>query len=258
MFIPNNLPNRTDRAVPFTMRILPVLDLLNSQVVRGVAGRRREYRPVVSRLCKSSKPLDVARAFRDHFRLTEVYLADLDAIGGSEPAYTLYADLREVGFHLWVDAGVVEAERGRTLAAYTAGVVIGLETVAGPAVLADLCRELGERIVFSLDLRGGVPLGKTETWRNQSAWEIATQAVSLGARRVLVLDLARVGVGEGTGTQELCERLATAHPEAEVWAGGGIRGVEDLRPLRECGVRAALVASALHDGTLSRADLDSL
>src|SRR5437660_464634 len=32
------------------MRVLPVLDLLGGQVVRGVGGQRHQYRPVVSRL----------------------------------------------------------------------------------------------------------------------------------------------------------------------------------------------------------------
>ena len=40
--------------------------------------------------------------------------------------------------------------------------------------------------------------------------------------------------------------------------GGGVRGVDDLRRLKACGVRAALVASALHDGALTPADLDGL
>jgi phosphoribosylformimino-5-aminoimidazole carboxamide ribotide isomerase len=86
-------------------------------------------------------------------------------------------------------------------------------------------------------------------------WSIAAQAVGLGVRRLLVLDLARVGGGAGTGTDALCARLAAAYPEVEVSAGGGVRGVANLRRLRDCGLRAALVASALHDGSLTAADL---
>jgi phosphoribosylformimino-5-aminoimidazole carboxamide ribotide isomerase len=52
--------------------------------------------------------------------------------------------------------------------------------------------------------------------------------------------------------------LAAAHPEVEVSAGGGVRGVADLRRLRDCGVRAALVASALHDGAVTAAELAAL
>ena len=65
------------------MDVFAVLDLMQGQVVRGIAGRRREYQPICSRLTPSAAPLDVACGFRDHFGLTNLYLADLDAIGGA-------------------------------------------------------------------------------------------------------------------------------------------------------------------------------
>ncbi|HEY7156718.1 MAG TPA: HisA/HisF-related TIM barrel protein [Gemmataceae bacterium] len=241
------------------MRILPVLDVMNGEVVRGVGGRRQEYRPIVSRLTTSSRPLDVARAIRCHFGWSEFYLADLDAILGDEPAWTIYAALREEGFRLWVDGGV----RGMTQACQLADVgieslVVGLETVAGPAELAAMVRAFGEHLVFSLDLRQGEPLGERDAWESEDARSIAAQAVRLGVRRLLVLDLARVGLGGGTGTRELCVRLCAEFPEVEVSAGGGVRNRGDLEELRDGGVRMALVASALHDGRLTRADLDGL
>jgi phosphoribosylformimino-5-aminoimidazole carboxamide ribotide isomerase len=241
------------------MRIVPVLDLMNGQVVRGIAGRRREYRPVVSRLTASSAPRDVARAFADHLGLRELYLADLDAIGGAEPAWGTCAGLREDGFRLWVDAGVRSAGRARQLAAEgVETVVVGLETVAGPDALAEVIQALGARAVFSLDLRDGRPLGELGGWAGAEAWAIASLVVTLGARRLLVLDLARVGVGGGTGTEALCARVAATWPEVELSAGGGVRGPDDLRRLAVCGVRVALVASALHDGALMRADVEAL
>src|SRR4051812_30958528 len=130
------------------MKILPVLDLLQGQVVRGVAGRRRDYRPVVSRLTTSAHPLDVSRALHAHLGLREFYLADLDAIEGRDPALATYASLQEEGYRLWVDAGVVLPDRARLLArAGVAGIVIGLETVAGPEALADVVREWGECVI---------------------------------------------------------------------------------------------------------------
>jgi phosphoribosylformimino-5-aminoimidazole carboxamide ribotide isomerase len=238
------------------MRIIPVLDLMGGVVVRGVGGRRREYRPVVSRLTHSCAPLDVARTFAEHFGLTELYLADLDAIAGGPPAWATYAALHAEGFRLWVDAGVRKAEDARALARAGVGtVVVGLETVAGPAALGEVVAAFSERVVFSLDLRDGAPLGDLAGWGAADAWSLAGQAVSLGVRHLLVLDLARVGGAAGTGTDALCARLAAAYPEVEVSAGGGVRGPADLRRLRECGVRAALVASALHDGALTAADL---
>jgi phosphoribosylformimino-5-aminoimidazole carboxamide ribotide isomerase len=240
------------------MRIVPVLDVTAGVVVRGIAGRRSEYRPIVSRLTTSTRPTDVAEAFRTHFGLNHLYLADLDAIAGAAPALDLYRDLWSRGFGLWVDAGVRDATDAQLLIDASLEVVVGLETVRGPETLQQLVKRCGpERIIFSLDLKEGQPLGDVSAWREPEAEAIAAEVFALGVRRLIVLDLARVGVIGGTGTEALCQRLAAIHPEAELIAGGGVRGAADLRRLEECGVSSALVASALHDGHLqpSRAEL---
>jgi phosphoribosylformimino-5-aminoimidazole carboxamide ribotide isomerase len=238
------------------MRIVPVLDLKGGQIVRGIGGRRDEYRPVVSGLIDSSAPVDVAAAFRDRLGLSELYVADLDAIAGASPARETYTALHALGCDLWVDAGLrVSGQAEALIAAGVARVVAGLETLDGPRELARLCERYRERVVFSLDLKEGRPLDNRSAWGTASAWEVASRAVERGASCVLVLDLARVGGGSGTGTEDLCRRLAGAYPGVEIAAGGGVRGPDDLRRLRTCGVRAVLVASALHDGRLTRTDL---
>jgi phosphoribosylformimino-5-aminoimidazole carboxamide ribotide isomerase len=235
------------------MRVLPVLDLKGGRVVRAAGGRRHEYQPLVSRLSPSCEPLAVAGALRSRYGFDEFYLADLDALAGAAPALDAYAKLRGRGFRLWVDAGVRDAGGVAPLAgAGVESLVVGLETVAGPAELETICAAWGrERVVFSLDLQGGEPMGNATAWRVADAWSVASRAVAAGVRRVLVLDLARVGGGSGTGTEALCARLAAAYPDVELSAGGGVRDAADLRRLERCGVRVALVASALHDGRLA-------
>ncbi|HVS36623.1 MAG TPA: HisA/HisF-related TIM barrel protein [Gemmataceae bacterium] len=241
------------------MQVLPVLDLMDGRVVRAVAGRRSEYRPVVSVLTTSCQPIDVARAFRSHFGLSRLYVADLDAIGGACPALRILAELQNDGFQLWLDAGVRGFDSVEQLANEgLEGIVIGMETISGPQVLAQACAVFGERIVFSMDLKEGHPLGATGAWGTADPIMVAGRAVGLGVRRLIVLDLARVGVAGGVGTEEVCGRLAKAHPHVELIAGGGVRGPEDLRRLQECGVQSALVASALHDGRLTRTDWEDL
>lgn len=241
------------------MRVIPVLDVMHGEVVRGIGGRRHEYQPIVSRLTASTRPLDVADALASHFGCREIYIADLDAILGSEPAWSLYGALREHLFRLWVDAGVRRLTHACQLAdSGIDSIVVGLETVEGPDELAEIIRAFGERIVFSLDLRQGEPLGERDAWQGLDAEGIAAQAVRVGVRRLLVLDLAQVGCGRGTGTRELCARLCAEHPSVSISAGGGVRHRGDLEDLRDCGLQAVLAASALHDGRLTRADLDRL
>jgi phosphoribosylformimino-5-aminoimidazole carboxamide ribotide isomerase len=80
----------------------------------------------------------------------------------------------------------------------------------------------------------------------------------VGVRRILVLDLAKVGMGRGAGTEPLCRELRSLDRDLEIIAGGGVRSLADLRSLRAAGCNAALVASALHDGRLNAADCATL
>lgn len=235
------------------MQILPVIDLMNGQVVRGIAGRRHEYKPIVSGLTKSTRPIDIALAFREHFGFNELYLADLDAIARRPPALPLYDELQRRGFQLWIDAGLRDANDAVPLVERNiAGVIVGLETLAGSAALAELIQRVTPpRLVFSLDLKGGQPLAAPDGWQAGEASAIAAQAVALGVQRILVLDLTQVGVGAGVGTEVLCSQLRQRHSHLEIAAGGGVRGGQDIELMRNVGVDWLLVASALHDGRLS-------
>jgi phosphoribosylformimino-5-aminoimidazole carboxamide ribotide isomerase len=242
------------------MPILAVLDIKQGQVVRGIAGRRAEYRPIVSSLCCSSHPCAVVRALDEQLGLREFYLADLDAIGGAPPMRDLYDSLHASRYRLWVDAGVRTAADACRLAALGVHrVVVGLETVEAPEALAGSCRALGaERVVFSLDLNGGRPLGDARPWQEETAEGIAHRAIASGATQLLVLDLAHVGMGAGTGTATLCAAIHAGFPHVALAAGGGVRDATDVGRLYQCGVSHVLIASALHDGRLSRADIAAL
>jgi phosphoribosylformimino-5-aminoimidazole carboxamide ribotide isomerase len=236
--------------------ILPVLDLMQGQIVRGIAGRRDEYRPIVGRLINSAAPLAVAGAFRTYFGFDEFYLADLDAIQDGQPAFEVYDRLQREGFRLWIDAGIRTGHDdalASLLESDAAGIIVGLESVAGPSELREIVQLAGaRRSVFSLDLKAGRPLGRADLWHTDDPRTIAEHAVeTLGVRRLIVLDLARVGVGEGVGTEDLCMRLKRTYPEVQITAGGGVRGMDDVRRLHANGVDYVLIASALHDGRIT-------
>ena len=234
------------------MRIVGVIDLMGGVVVRAVAGRREAYRPIVSPLCAGSAPLEVAEALLA-LGVRELYIADLDAIAGADPSWAVLESLARLNVPLWVDAGVCDESRAARLVRLgVAYVVTGLESLPDPETLGLLVDRFGDRVVFSLDLRESRPLGG---WSSPDPFEIAERAIRHGVRRILVLDLARVGVHGGPGTADLCARLVADHPDVEISAGGGIRGRADLEHLRTLGVAAVLVASALHDGNLRRGDI---
>jgi phosphoribosylformimino-5-aminoimidazole carboxamide ribotide isomerase len=244
------------------MRVVPVIDLKQGEVVRGRAGRRSEYRPIESRLAAAAAPGVVARAFSDGLGLSEFYLADLDAIGGTAPDWDSYAQVLEAGATLWVDAGAGDSVRARELADFRAGgrmierVVVGLESLADWQELEAMVRLLGpRRIVFSLDLKAGQPVTESAEFSNLDPEEIALGALDRGVTRLLVLDVAGVGMDQGVRGVELCRFIRLWSDDCELACGGGVRGTADLEILAEAGCDAALVASALHDGKISRDDL---
>jgi phosphoribosylformimino-5-aminoimidazole carboxamide ribotide isomerase len=243
------------------MLILPVIDVMRGQVVRAVGGRRAEYQPLVSQLTKSTEPTAVAAAIGARFGWTQFYIADLDAItGGGEPAYPLYNQFhRTLGFRVWLDSGIQNVHQAaRFHRAHVVQLIIGSETLARPQDALAIVEALGaEQLAFSLDLRHGQLMGAgAENWDDPE--NAAEALIDAGAQRLIVLDLARVGESAGTGTDEFCRRLIRGHPNVAVLAGGGIRGVDDLRRLADIGVSGALVASALHDGRITPEDVRRL
>ena len=138
-----------------------------------------------------------------------------------------------------------------------ASVILATETLAGPGVLDESVRRIGaERVVFGLDLRDG----RTRV-ADGSGWgddDPVGRALSAGVRRVLVIDVARVGTGSGVGTFGLARALRKRFGPIEVTVGGGVASLSDLHAARDAGASAVLVGSALHDGRLTAEDLGLL
>ena len=229
------------------MKIIPVIDVMGGVVVRAVAGRRSEYRPVESRLTPSTDPEIVAEAMLRVSGSDTLYVADLDAITGQPSTLRGRPEGARSTTRLWLDAGVRGADDAVQLSSQCSAVVLGLETIERDG-LPECVRRLGpERVVFSLDLKAGTPLG----WGvSLDPMEVARIAHEAGVRKMIVLDLAAVGTSAGTGTEKLCSRIAESWPEVELIAGGGVRNHHDLERLADVGVNGALVASAFHSGEL--------
>ncbi len=239
------------------MEIIPVLDILNGVVVRGVAGQRDRYRRVNSRLTPSCDPSVIMRAIADQFDLRRFYIADLDAIQFQQLNRCTVAELACGQASLIVDRGVRSPADVEELLDLGVGqVVVALETLNGPDTARNLVSTFGaEQLVLSLDLKNGRPMTANPGWSNAESFDIAQELIDVGMRHMIVLDLAAVGVGAGTPTIDLCRRLRSRLPDGTIITGGGVSDSADLRRIESVGVNGALVASALHDGRLSAEDV---
>ena len=75
-------------------------------------------------------------------------------------------------------------------------------------------------------------------------------AARRGLREAILLSLRRVGTGRGLPRERLL-RLRREAPGLRLHAGGGIGSAADLDFLQRAGFAGALVAGALHDGSLT-------
>lgn len=219
------------------MRIIPVIDVMGGIVVLAIGGRRSEYRPIRSRLTDSTEPLAVAGALLKLTGSKEIYVADLDAIcGDGSPA----VDPSRFPAAVLFDAGVRDFAQLETLNRWpNVRPVVGTETWTVPP------QEWPSQFpaVLSLDYFDG---------RLRMGWgsgdEIAAALDRVAS--LIVLDIARVGTGQGSGTVDTIREIRRLAPRVELIAGGGVKNRDDLHRLEEAGADAVLVASALHDGSL--------
>jgi phosphoribosylformimino-5-aminoimidazole carboxamide ribotide isomerase len=222
------------------LRVIGVVDVLDGRAVHARGGRRDEYQAI-------GDAVELARAYVDRYGVSELYVADLDAIGGGAQAPAVRAICAIAP--TWLDAGISSVRRAReAIDGGAARVIVGLETLTSFETLARICEDIGgDRVAFGLDLRGGQPLG---IGADEPPSALAHRAAAAGARTIIVLDLARVGMRAGLDV-DLLTQLRDVAPETALIAGGGVRGVEDLAQLAEAGCDGALVATALRDGSLS-------
>lgn len=244
------------------MQIIPVIDLMQGQVVRAVRGNRQAYRPIVSQLCAGSDPLVLAQALGEHCATQRLYIADLDALLGAPAQHELLLTLLTAlpQLELWLDAGFPNAAAADALrsALGAAGQrvvpVFGSESIASRGELercfapnpgaGDAGPGAGAALdgVLSLDRRDGQRLDAAGCWDAPELWP----------RRVIVMTLERVGAASGPDLETL-ESVRIKSPATLVVGAGGIRDAADLARARDAGAHAWLVASALHDGRLPRA-----
>jgi phosphoribosylformimino-5-aminoimidazole carboxamide ribotide isomerase len=241
------------------MRVIPVLDLMAGRAVWARGGDRTGYAPLRSALLpETGDAVALAQVYRQTLGCEECYVADLDAIRGASPQHALLRRLAAVGSLLLADVGVTSpAQAGYVLAAGADRIVVGLETLLSFEALAEIVQLHGpDRVVFSLDLRAGEPVVRPGSPHRLGPLALVGEAVRAGVRAVIVLDLARVGSGEGVDLA-LGADIRRTHPGLELLVGGGMASARDLADAAAAGFDGALVASALHDGQLDAAGLEA-
>jgi phosphoribosylformimino-5-aminoimidazole carboxamide ribotide isomerase len=221
--------------------IIPVIDLMQGQVVHARRGQRERYAPLQSPLSRDALPNSVLDGLLALADFRTIYLADLDALMGQPPQTGLIGGLieRYPDITFWVDNGYAGGQASIETRGGRVRPVIGSESI-GIADLAELQRASVD-FVLSLDFQGESLIGDPRLLTRPVLWPDT----------VILMNLARVGSLEGPNLGQLT-RLVDQHPDHRFIAAGGVRDAADLKALNRAGAAAVLLASALHQQAIPR------
>lgn len=248
--------------------VVPVLDLMIGQVVWAKGGHRGSYAPVHSPLTHSSAPVDVARSIYNQTGCDCLYLANIDSFAGATPVSSVYKELTEAGFSLWIDADWIGSlhsdeltDQILTLAQdENVRLIFSSESMTSAdefKIISGLCQS-GARPIFSLDLRNGSVIAKSDELKSTNPLDLLSTAWEAGARDMILLDLESVGTYGGVSTETLIREASEKFPTARLVSGGGVRDQSDAQRLLTAGCQHVLVASAIFDCRFTPDDVANL
>ena len=235
------------------MQIIPVIDLLNGAVVHAKRGQRQHYQPIQSQLSASSAPLDIVAALLKLYPFHTLYIADLNAIcgtGNNDAAIEAISHAYPA-LTIWLDCGVGQMNARALHIGGAIRPVVGSENIENLQDYRAISYACQSKHVLSLDYTATSALGISALYERARFWPDDTICMTLNA----------VGSALGPDMQRLNEimRLNVARKTpSRIYAAGGVRHSQDLQALARMGITGALIATALHNGSIDTNDLINL
>lgn len=234
-------------------RVIPCLDIRDGRVVKGVK---------FSGLRDAGDPVESAAAYERQGG-DELVLLDVSATpeGRANAVETVRAVRGELSIPLTVGGGVRRVEDvARLLEAGADKVGVNTAAVRRPELVADMAERFGSQCtIVAVDAARTsharwqvvVTSGREPTARDVVAW--CREVTDRGAGEILLTSWDRDGTREGYDT-ELVAAVSEAINVPVIASGGADRAGHLVEAIR-AGASAALVASILHYGDTTVADL---
>jgi len=224
------------------LKIIPVIDLLDGQVVHAKLGNRQHYQAIISTLCNSSEPLDIVHALMRLYRFDRLYIADLNSIQKRGKHLEVIEEIQQhyPKLEIWLDAGFSQLDDLLAWADLDIKLVIGSESlidIRDYHAINDTYKE----IVLSLDFKHNGYEGPSALLNEPALWP----------NDIIIMSLPKVGSGLGPDIDKLQE-FVVHHPQRHFYAAGGVSHKNDLLALNKLGIHGALIASAIHSGALNQ------
>ncbi len=240
-------------------KIIPVIDILNSEVVHAVKGKRTEYCPLRSKLFDTTKPYDIITILSEKYGFNDIYIADLDSIVRKKPNISLISRIiEELDVNLILDPGIIDV---KDLHLYKQlklkSLILGLETIKTFKVIENALKIFEQnKIILSIDMYNGKLISNINEIKNKNPLEVIEKIEKLGINNYILLDLHRVGQKKGSNSQLYFD--IRQKYDGNFIVGGGIKDLNEIKIFQREKFAGVIIATALYDGSINIEELKKI
>jgi len=237
-------------------RIIPVIDILNSQAVHAIKGEREKYKPLKSVLINDSNPIRIALKLKNKYLFNEFYIADLDAILQKKPNIAIISKILDIpGVEIMIDPGIKTKKNvEKYFKLKIKSLILGLETLKDLKVITECLNQFDtNKIVVSVDMYNEVSQTNIKELKNQDILKVVDKIEDLGVVNIILLDLFKVGRKMG-GISALYLKIRQQF-NGEILIGGGTKNLQDIKDYKSNNFSGVLIGTALHDGSIKIEEL---
>ena len=234
------------------MLIIPAIDIYNNKIVRLKKGSFEDI------TYYKDSPLEMAKRFKElGFKIIHI----VDLIGSKTGNFTTLETLNSIkektGLQIEFGGGVRNLESvNKLISSGVDNVIIGSLSIKNKKEFKLIVNKYSnDKIITAIDAENEII--KVSGWiegTSISIYEHIEYCTSIGNKRFLCTDISKDGMLTGTNT-DLYKKILKKFPSIELIASGGIKGIEEIKQLKNIGLFGVIVGKAIYEGKISLKEL---
>lgn len=229
------------------MKVYPAVDILGGNTVRLRKGRVNEVR------IYPRDPVNTAQFWSEE-GADGIHVVDLDGTQNhGNNLETIQDIVRSVNIPVQVGGGIrTEAIARELVESGVDSLVVGTVAISDKTTFRRILRMASfSRIVVALDYSGDhVLVNGWNQLSNVRIQEALNHLIEQSVHRFLLTCADRDGTLEGPDIEKI-RSICKQYGKAKIYAGGGVKTIEDVKALRDAGAHAVVIGKALLEGEFS-------